>query len=215
MPRRRFGRSKRRFKKRYNRRLRRPRFSRKRPTYMFKRCLHGVYDGSSVVTTFSVPGGGGNFVVSPQFKLNDLPGVSELISLYDQYKINAVKLELIPQSNINEFIGETIPYIHSVLDYDDSVLLANVNEAYEYQSLKSTTAFRKHTRYLKPFYLSMGLNSLATTVPVAPKRSWISTAQSSVIHRGVKIIIEDSASANVDLQIRVKTTFYLQFKNVK
>lgn len=212
------------FRKRRTTRRPRRRYTRKRAgrprrynnkVHSYKRALDGVYDGSSVTNIISIPGGGGDYIMAPQFKLNDLPGVSELISLYDQYRINLVKLELIPQSNVNSFVGETIPYIHSVVDYDDSILLGSLNEAYEYESLKSTSAFRPHKRLIKPCFMNMGINTVSASVPINPRRGWISTAQSSIVHRGFKLLIEDSGSANVDLEIRVKTTFYLQFKNVK
>lgn len=187
----------------------------KHPVHMYKRALNGVYDGGSVISTISVSGTGGDYFACPQFKLNDLPGVSELISLYDQYKINAVKFELIPQSNVNSFVGETVPYIHSVMDFDDSTNLANLNEAYEYESLKSTSAFRKHVRYLRPRFLVTGINTAGATVPINLGKGWLSTSQTSIVHRGLKLIIEDSTSASVDLILRIKTTFYVSFKNVK
>lgn len=199
--------------KKFTRKFKRHRF--RQPIHRYKRTLNGCYDGSSVVDLLNLQGGGGPQFYVWQFKLNDLPGISELISLYDQYKINAVKVQFIPQSNIHAFDGETIPFFMSVIDYDDSTNLGGINDAYEYESLKTTNAFQYHSRYLKPRFMNLGTNTAGVNVPINARRGWISTAQSSIVHRGVKSVIDTSSDIDVDMWFRVKTTYYLSFRNVK
>lgn len=142
------------------------------------------------------------------FSLNDLPNYAEFTSLYDMYKINAVKLTFIPRQTVSNSTSsinnaDNTARFFSAIDYNDSSV-ATADQLREYQTAKFTRLLRTHKRYIyKPKILD------SNSYSVSP---WMSTLSPSANYYGLKIAIEPTGSA---LIYGVEAKFYLSFKNVK
>lgn len=97
---------------------------------------------------------GTTLMYGEQFDITQLPNVSEFSSLFDLYKLNAIKFELVPcqtSSDVNPSSTSIfLPNIHSCLDYTDSTAPTGINEIMQYSNAKRTKITRRHTRYFKP-----------------------------------------------------------------
>ncbi|AWW06056.1 MAG: capsid protein [Cressdnaviricota sp.] len=151
-------------------------------------------------------------LVAINFNLNNLPSSTEFTSLYDSYKINAVKIQFIPQMTENVSLSTVNnpanARFFSVIDYNDSTAPTSINELREYQNCKMTTLLRTHTRYIyKPKILD------TSSYTISP---WIATSSPSSIYRGIKVALEPMLSTiTTSLAFRIEAKYYLSFKMVK
>lgn len=180
----------------------------RQPVHYFKR----VQFATSVITVT-----GTNVFSASSFELQNVPNNSEFTALYDQYKITAIKYQILPRGNVAE-IGTSATQgnmgrVFSVLDYDDSNAPSSFNDMIQYQNCKVTPSTVTHTRYLKPrFNLDILSGSVGVTAN-APRTGWIDCTNADVKHRGVKIGIQAPTNATVTYDLMV--TYYLAFKNVR
>lgn len=151
------------------------------------------------------------------FQLSDLPNYTEFTSLFDQYKINAVKLTFIPRytgSDINPLTTAlAVPRVWTVIDYDDTANLGDQNGAYQYQNCKVHMMHKPFSIYLKPRVAS-AVYSTAVTTGYAPRRMYIDCANNNVPHYGVKLYVEPTPYDG-QFTMSVVAKFYLSMKNVR
>lgn len=152
-----------------------------------------------------------------QFRLSDVPSVTDFTSLYDQYQIKAVKYTLIPKFTNNELnlgggaASGLLGNVWSVIDYDDVLTPVAVTELLQYQNLKRTRMDKFHSRYIVPkVNVTMGLNS-------QPKaRQWLDIATTNTPHFGLKLWIDQLAGvSNTEIKFDLTVKYYLAFKNVR
>lgn len=171
--------------------------------YLFKRWVNlGILNVDSTLGLFD----------GFSFRLNDLPNVSEFITLYDSYKLNAVKIRFIPQMTENVSLStvnnpQNVRFF-SVIDYSDASTPLSLDDLRQYQSCKMTSIFRTHQRYIyKPKILDASSSS---------RSSWIATSAPSTLHYGLKIGVENTlSSVSTQMAFRVEATYYMSFKQVK
>lgn len=180
----------------------------RQPAHYFKR----VQFATNAITVT-----GTSFFSASAFELQNVPNASEFTSLYDQYKITAVKYQILPRGNVAD-IGTSATQgnmgrVFSVLDYDDSNAPASFNEMTQYQNCKVTPSTVTHTRYLKPRFNMDVLSGSVGLTANAPRTGWIDCGQADVRHRGVKIGIQ--APTNAVMTYDLMITYYLAFKNVR
>jgi hypothetical protein len=200
---------------RRNRRSRRPRLMRNiaQPIQYFKRSVWSP-------STFNLTNGIDNFR-GLNFRLNQLPNFSEFTSLYDQYKICGVKVELYPRydtaTQTPGLIG-TSPdtsyqqtRVFSVLDYDDSSTFTTMDTLMQYQNIKETSSVQKHVRFLKPKYANR-IFATGVSDGFKPGSGFIDCTYNNVEHYGVKFGFQ---APSMNLSYDMRTTFYLAFKNVR
>lgn len=197
---RRYGRKKT-FRRRYRKQTR---FSKKgQKLYLFKRfCDYGELTVSSLT--------GGSFAYN--FSLNDLPNYTEFTSLYDMYKLNAVKITFIPQQTESISLGSinnaNNVRFFSAIDYNDSSAPASANELREYQTCKVTSVFKQHKRYI---YKPKILDSVSSS-----RTAWIATASPSTNHYGLKVWVDPiDSTTTTSMTYQVEAKLYLSFKQVK
>lgn len=193
-------------KRTYRRRFtRRSRYSKKgQKLYLYKRhCDYGELTISNITATYG----------AYNFSLADLPNYTEFTSLYDQYKINCVKLTFLPQMNTSVSIGtinnpNASARFFSAIDYNDGSTPTSSDDIRQYQSCKVTPILRIHKRVIfKPKILDTNGFSIAP---------WMSTATPSANYFGLKYAIEamDSTST-LSMTYTVEAVFYMSFKQVK
>ncbi|QQL09577.1 capsid protein [Marmot associated feces virus 6] len=190
-------------------------------TYMYKSHV----DLGTIVAT---PGTASTFT-NYTFALSDIPNPSDYTSLYDQYKLAAVKMKFIPaytnsQPGTNQAAqaNPVYPFLdasirsYSIVDYDGLNLPTTIPGYREYQNCKVRSLMKYHTRYLKP---KMFLTSGTTQYNLDGKQPWISVIDSTQAHHGVSFAtdatIDLPGSAAAILLYRVEATYYLKFRNVK
>lgn len=164
---------------------------------------------------------GGTFTVSnlaftgvgQQFSLNQVPAFSEFTALYDQYKINAIKVIFLPPFTGRMTIlsidsPQTSARFMSAVDYNDNTGPANMDEIRQYESCKMTQIHEKHERYIpSPKFI----NSSGQNV-----NDWISTSSPSTAHFGIKFGADPTNQTNtLSFQYNIEVVFYLAFKNIK
>lgn len=132
---------------------------------------------------------------SYQFVLSSLPGYTDFTDLFDEYKIDKVKITWMPdtqQSLENAGIGGTTCF--TALDFDDSatVLLSGLQQ---YETCQLHNALRPFTRTVVPRF-AVGAYSGAFT-SYKNTSGWIDVASTSVIHYGIKVCLpQQSGSPN-------------------
>lgn len=173
---------------------------------------------------FSCPAAQGTYYYSLglSFKLNDLTGYSEFQALYDQYKINGVKVRIIPLYN-SVANNSMAVILHSILDSDDqnaaAASEAGVYAMREYKSYKTNTMItgRGITRYVRPYMSGAAYDVSGVIINGATntKPTWIDCTVPQVAHYGSKHLFEFfNYSAAVQLfAFKVELEYYLSFKN--
>lgn len=149
-------------------------------------------------------------------RAQDIPGFSEFASLYDSYKINAVKVMFFPLSDNTTSVSnqsESYLRIFTVLDYNDRSVPVSLLALREYDNCKISSNNKVHKRYFKPAYtLDIESTDLSAT-PTNYNRPWLSTAASNAEHFGLKYGIETLSLGTVVNLYRVEVKVYLSFKS--
>ena len=158
-----------------------------------------------------VSGTGGTFR-SFSFAINEIPGVSNLLEIYDFYKITGVKVTFIPrqtENNSQTYLG----MFHWVVDYNDSVPVDSADDIMQRQGAKMRYLVGKpFSIFIKP-RIAVQLYESTTATGYMPKYApWINTSDTQVPHYGLKTAYtQPSVGTTIDLYY----TFYLKFKGNK
>lgn len=161
--------------------------------------------------TINVPGvsgayGGFNFLLS------NVPGNGELVSLYDQYRINAVSVCFYPRQTQTNTLATVDTAkgnsrLLTAIDYNDDTPPLTYDELRQYENCEVVSILEKHERYIpKPLFL----NNSGQNV-----NAWIATSSPSTRHYGLKYAIEPPLSTGNSFTYTVEVVYYLAFKNVK
>lgn len=176
--------------------------TKRQKVHYFKRTLY--------VSDWQVtPTGATTTLFGQSFVLADTPGYTDLTNLFDQYKINGIKVKVIPRSTVYAS-GTDAGMLYSVLDFNDSTAPADVNALSQYESFRVTRGASMHNRYFRP-RINVGVYDEAAGTNFNTK-GWLATTQYNVPHYGLKWGISPSTNEiALDLQI----TFYIAVRNVK
>lgn len=173
--------------------------------HYFKRTAYfsGFLAGSSTLDVFS----------SIQFTLGQVPNVSEFTNLFDCYRINGVKVKLMPRANSSEIgTNQGMIKLFSAIDYDDATVPTAITELMQYENLKTTASNRDHSRYFKP-KIAKTVFQTALASGYSQGTGWLDCDNTSVPHYGLKLALQQlpAGAQSFDCQI----TYYLAFKQVR
>lgn len=162
------------------------------------------------------------------FNLTQLPNYTELTSLYDQYMIKGIRVNIQPlltEGIASVLSGSTnvwgYPKLSTVIDYDDSTIPASEDVYMQYSTLRQTGAFKEHKRYFKPKCRLAGLDAGATiTANTVRGANWIDTGVPTVPHYGLKVfqpgpIASGTPLVSSSIAYSVYATMYVACKNVR
>lgn len=163
-----------------------------------------------------------NLTTADQFanyygSLSQVPNISDFTGLYDQYKILAMKVTLIPRGNQSDIgtasasVAQSVG-VFSVIDYDDNTNLTSISQACQYQNMKMTRSHQVHTRYFKPRIMTSVLSNVSTANSVNT-RGWIDINDTQVNHYGIKYALQISPNSSQSFDLKVD--YYLAFKSVR
>lgn len=166
----------------------------------------------------------GDILGAKKFMLSDLPDVAEF-SLFDQFRINAIKIEFTitsaPATTEVESAGAPAlthtgsPFFYTAIDTDDATVPSSKNAVLQYDSCRFhgnlNCNMSKVVRWLKPqvattYYKGITAGYGARTSP------WIDVQGSSAVeHYGIKWALT-SLTAMTNTKLVMVATFYLEFR---
>lgn len=159
--------------------------------------------------------------------INALPSLSEFTALFDQYKINGVKLTLCPKfdsyagnDNTSTSTNRSSSQVHWIVDPMSNVApsgtysSATFNTFCENGTVRSATGLRPVNIFWKPRIAATN-QAVSDAQRTTPRFLSLANA-TTVLHNGVHVFIQDSNfSNNQTQQYDVFLTFYMQFKGIK
>lgn len=197
-----------------------------RAVHAFKRTVNL----GTALTQISNVGTTTNYSNGFNFRLSQLPNISEYQNLYDQYKITGIAFKIMPKwtnpgngANSNTVAG--VGQIISVIDYDDSLAALTRDELLEFQTAKVSMCNKQHKRYIKPKMLSLVYRTSTTNGYSVLPAKYLDMGLADVPHFGIKVWI-DGPTPNtqipgggtfsaLDVLYDIYATFYFKCKNTR
>ena len=142
------------------------------------------------------------------FSMNDVPGYTELTTLFDFYKVTGVLVRVMPykQTNSNS-VGSTNnsynPPIFYAVDTSDNTSPTAVNQVLEYNDHKVASVWTGFKVFIRPKF---------SDLTSAIRDGWVATSNTSLDWYGLKIAIPAAGSAT---SFYVTMTYYIKCKDPK
>lgn len=136
-------------------------------------------------STYDVP-------FSLTFRLDQLRNYTEFTNLFDQYKINAVKIVIRSFANIDNALGFPMPYIEYWTDPDSNVP-PTVDQSREVMGVRTkyfNATTNSCTMYIKP-KVAISVVDAGGLAGGKSGRGWLDSAQPDVLHYSIKGIIHN------------------------
>jgi hypothetical protein len=162
----------------------------------------------------------------PEFLFSEIPAYSEFSNLFDQYRINKIRFQMIPMMTVNNVqavagsgAGASMGnpgIIGSVLDYDDANLLGNLTDYEQYPSWKFCRAVGTCgvDRTFVPGCL-LPIVTAGGSLQAGPvkKKQWIDMGQPNASHFGIKIYMDASASSLAPQYWQIHATIWFSCRH--
>lgn len=210
----------RRVRRRMTRRV--PRVLRPRPYQLsVKRTSYNTSWGFDTVTT-------NGFWRYLQYDMNSFNNFSEMANVFDEYRVNAIKITFRPcydsvqlSNTAGADINQRQSYAHYLIDPASTVaptgtfLTATLNTFLENGGVVTKTLNRPFSIYFKPSLTDAVFNTGTGSAMVSSKR-WIRTSDPSAAYRGVHVFLQPNGFvSNPNIKLDIFVTFYAQFRNIK
>lgn len=143
------------------------------------------------------------------FSINDMPGYTELTTLFDNYKLTGLKFKLIPyqqtQSNSTGSVNNSknVPIFY-VIDRTDSTAPASIDEVLEYNDHKIANAYSGFEVWIP--------NPRFSDATSALRGGYVAVTNPSLNWYGLKIAIPPTTAATT---YYVVVTYYVSMKDPK
>lgn len=169
------------------------------------------------------------FTMAQEFTLDMLPDYADYTNLYDQYKINAVKVKVTPYSTAavlqsgeagasNQSLGIIC---HSVIDYDDAATFAastaGINLARQYRTYKTRNFLASDgkplKRYVKPRVAQAAYGGGVFGSYANMPSPWVDMNSPSVQHYGIKWlweVFQPDTAQDCYIWFKIEATLYLE-----
>lgn len=161
------------------------------------------------------------------FDMTSFNNFNELAAVFDEYKVNAIKVTYRPQydSIQNQTAAGTLAqpqaYAHYIIDPASTVnpagtyVSATLNSFLEQQGVRTRTLNRPFSIYFKPKVVDQVLGT--GTGSVMRGSPWVRTSDIGTAYRGYHMFIQQNAlsSGNTNIKLDTYVTFYCQFRNLK
>lgn len=148
---------------------------------------------------------GGSF----RFQANQAMQINQLNTFFDRYKINGIKVRVIPQNNFaNVNGGGVLPVMRMVYDFDDNTA-PSVGDVWSRRGVERRLD-RPFNVYLKPKILHQ-VYSPTGTASQPLRAGYIDMAKLDVPHYGLKFAVKDwfATSTPNDCNLRFEITYYV------
>jgi hypothetical protein len=150
------------------------------------------------------------------FQLSNLDNSSSFENVFDQYRIDAIRMTCKPQNNaiglVTNSTTSLVP-LYCVIDYDNTSNLSTAAAAREYANCICLEPGESFVRTFQPrVAVSSYSGTFTSFANVSPP--WIDCASPSVQHYGVKILVPGATAAQTQLQSwDITYEYYLSFKS--
>lgn len=175
-----------------------------------------MYRQVAPVTTLSVTGGAATAPVFT-FALNGIGGTSTLASLFDLYRIEAIRMTVRPNNNALGLVDPTVTNLvplYWTIDYNDGVALTSASAATEYDNCMVLSPGESATRTFRPMY-NLVAKSAAGTDYISRSGDWLDTSSEDIIHYGCKFYIPAGAAVQTFLQTwTVVSEYFITLRQV-
>jgi len=143
------------------------------------------------------------------FSFNDIPGYTELTSLFDFYKITGIRIRVMPftqdgsesTASLNNSFN---PPFYMCVDTSDGSAPVSVDAVLEYDTLKIGWLWKGLDFYFKPKF---------SDATAAQRSGWTATTSAANDWYGVKFAVPPTGGSAAKSTVLV--TFYVSCKNVK
>jgi hypothetical protein len=153
----------------------------------------------------------------PFFTLNALDQVASFQALFNEWRIDALRVKIVPQNNAIGLVTNTttsLVELYNVIDYNDSTALASVAAAREYENCMVLAPGESGERVFQP-RAATAMYQGAFTAYGNVGGAWVDIAYPGTIHYGMKIIIPAATVGQTLLQSwDVFFEAFVSFRNV-
>lgn len=161
------------------------------------------------------------------FTLSQLPSYTEFTNLFEQYRINAVKLTFQPYYNSMDTEGQianaaagiaynNIPRLYTLVDKDGAITATTENGMLEYASARFIrNPMKSFSVYVKSPCVQIGTANSLSIVGGAPKgKVWLDCDNYNIQHWGCAVggLMPAPSSAFNTIGYSVVAKFYMQFR---
>lgn len=151
------------------------------------------------------------------FRINELPNFAEFQNLFEQYRIDGVKIKLFYTIDANNVNTSTNGFLMYFSDYNDASNPVSINEFYEADAKQLTftqcNGYGKSSIYLKPKVAQEIYRSAVTTTYATPRNNpFLDFTTSDTPHFGWKLGYAGGANCG---NIRGIVTFYFTCRYLK
>lgn len=180
--------------------------------------------------SFQIPAGPypNGYIKQFKFSIENIQNLAEVTRLFDQYRIRAVSVRLMPQSNTNDTVNPSMTFCSSidldgggVANFDALIACSNAKTS-NWSSAGGNIAGK--TIYLKPRFRNVHVVD-PTTVPVTygqnigRKNAWLDLADGGTTdHFGLNVgFLPGSATATLGFAVWVNViiTYYIEFRKIR
>jgi hypothetical protein len=150
------------------------------------------------------------------FQLSNLDNSSSFENVWDQYRIDAIRMTCKPQNNAIGLVTNsttTLVPLYCVIDYDNTANLTTAAAAREYDNCICLEPGESFVRTFQPRIATAAYSgSFASYANMSPQ--WIDCASPNVQHYGVKIFVPGATAAQTQLQSwDIVYEYWLSFKS--
>lgn len=159
-----------------------------------------------------------NILGGLSFCMDDILAGTGSFTIFQQYRIKGVRLIFRNMRNVSETDGGApIPMLHTVADYDDSVVPSSITQICSREGVQSNVLSDKPVSiFLRPKPVRQLYDGALPSYEVAGSSPWIRvTAGSDTPHYGLKFAIEGAylpANSASNTNISVTGTYWVEFR---
>jgi hypothetical protein len=160
------------------------------------------------------------------YTFSNLPNVAEYTSLFDEYKINAIKVQYRPSYDSIEALSSdttagtqnTKVLVHTLVDPASTVLPSGLygsttlNAFLENGEVRTRDGNKPFTMFYKP-KMFQGVNGSGTAARMV-NPSWLRTSDTAPIHYGHHVFIQ-SGNNTTPMKYDIFVTYYFQCRGMK
>jgi len=173
--------------------------------------FHQTTEGANITATAAAQ------TFQYNFQLANLDNLTAFQSLFDQYRIDAIRFSLIPDNNaipIENPANTTLVQVYNVIDYDDSTALVSAAAAKQYDNCAIVEPAESLCRTFQP-RLAVATYSGVFTSFGNLRPQWLDMASTTVQHYGVKQYIPAITVGQTFTQSwKVQIEYWVSFRSV-
>ncbi len=151
------------------------------------------------------------------FALSGLDGSGTLTSLFDFYRISAIRVSVRPQNNAIGVVDPTVTRLvefYNVIDYNDGTAPGTTTSIREYDNCVVLLPGETCERTFQP-RMSAPVRSAAGTDYMSVVPQWLNTGSDDVIHYGLKYLVPQVNVAQTILQTwQIDIEYWVEFSKV-